>query len=211
MNARYNSSAPSYNENKTALPLELDAAGNLKVVPLSVDTLLGRVKITDGVNVLAITAAGLIVVDPSGGAVRGFDGASNQPIKTLTDGSLVSIPRPTTSGGLQTFMASGSDGSSILTNAAQAIKAAAGQVYGYYIYNPEGAVTFVHFYDVAAAGVAVGTTPPKFTLAIPAGSAANLITEIGLEFTTAMSISATTTVGGNGAPATGVSAVVWFK
>jgi hypothetical protein len=116
-----------------------------------------------------------------------------------------------TAGGLSTFMASGSDGSSILVATAQAIKASAGQMYGYYAYNPEAAVTFVHFYNTAAASVTVGTTNPLFTIAIPAGAAANLNIAQGITFSNAgWSCAATTTAGGNTAPATGVSLVVWY-
>lgn len=119
--------------------------------------------------------------------------------------------KPRTSGGLTTFMASGSDGSSILVATAQAVKASAGQLFGYYLYNPESAVTFVHFYNTAAASVTVGTTNPMFTLAIPPASAANLMSEIGIAFSNAgWSVAATTTAGGNTAPATGVSAVLWY-
>lgn len=119
--------------------------------------------------------------------------------------------QPRTTNGLTTFMASGSDGSSILVATAQVIKASAGKLYGYYAYNPEAAVTFVHFYNTAAASVTVGTTNPLFTLAIPPGSAANLFSDIGITFSNAgWSCAATTTAGGNTAPATGVSLVAWY-
>lgn len=119
--------------------------------------------------------------------------------------------QPRTSNGLTTFMASGSDGSSILVATAQVIKASAGQLYGYYAFNPEAATTFVHFYNTAAASVTVGTTNPLFTLAIPAGAAANLMTDIGIPFSNAgWSCAATTTASGAGAPATGVSLVAWY-
>lgn len=119
--------------------------------------------------------------------------------------------QPRTTNGLDTFMASGSDGSTILVATAQAVKASAGKVYGYYIYNPEAAVTFVHFYNTASGGVTVGTTSPLFTLPIPAGSAANLMSEIGITFGTAITVASTTTAGGNTSPTTGVSATIWFK
>ena len=119
--------------------------------------------------------------------------------------------QPRTTNGLTTFMASGSDGSAILVATAQAVKASAGKLYGYYAYNPEAAVTFVHFYNVAAASVTVGTTNPLFTLAIPAASAANLMSDIGITFSNAgWSVAATTTAGGNTAPATGISLVAWY-
>lgn len=129
---------------------------------------------------------------------------------TLDRKQIVTL-QPHTTGGLSTFMASGSDGSSILVATAQAIKASAGQLYGYYAYNPEAAVTFVHFYNTAAASVTVGTTNPHFTIAIPAGSAANLSIPQGITFSNAgWSCAATTTAGGNTAPATGVSLVCWY-
>jgi hypothetical protein len=127
------------------------------------------------------------------------------------DRKVIVTPQPHTSGGLTTFMASGSDGSSILVATAQAVKASAGQLYGYYLYNPEAAVTFVHFYNTAAASVTVGTTNPLFTLQVPATSAANLMFTHGVTFSNAgWSIAATTTAGGNTAPATGVSATIWY-
>lgn len=133
------------------------------------------------------------------------------PWATL-NGAQVVTTTPHTAGGCSTFMASGSDGSSILVATAQAVKASAGQLYGYYMYNPEAAVTYVHFYNTAQASVTVGTTNPLFTLALPAGAAANMTFPFGIEFSNAgWSIAATTTAGGNTAPATGVSAVVWYK
>lgn len=119
--------------------------------------------------------------------------------------------QPRTTNGLDTFMASGSDGSTILVATAQEVKASAGKVYGYYLYNPESAVTFVHFYNTASGSVTVGTTNPLFTLQIPPASAANLMSEIGITFGTAITIAATTTAGGSTAPATGISATIWYK
>lgn len=118
---------------------------------------------------------------------------------------------PPSSGGLSTFMASGSDGSTILQATAQEIKATAGQLYAYFIYNPEASVSYVHFYNSTAAGVTVGTTSPKFSLPIPAGAAANVSLVQGAEFTTAISCAATTTAGGNTSPATGVSLVAFYN
>ena len=117
--------------------------------------------------------------------------------------------QPRTTLGFDTFMASGSDGSSILVATKQTIKASAGKLYGWYIYNPEAAVTFVHFYNTDT--VTVGTTAPLITLPIPAGAAANVMSDIGITFSAAISCAATTTAGGNTAPATGVSLVALYK
>lgn len=127
---------------------------------------------------------------------------------TLDRKQIVTL-QPHTAGGLSTFMASGSDGSSILVATKQTIKASPGQIYEYYMYNPEAAVTFVHFYNTDT--VTVGTTNPLRSYAIPAGAAANLSIPQGIIFDTAISCAATTTAGGNTAPATGVSLVVGYK
>lgn len=118
---------------------------------------------------------------------------------------------PAASGGLSTFMASGSDGSTILSNAAQAVKASAGQVYAYFGYNPNSTAYYIHFYNVAAASVVVGTTNPLFTLTVPATGGLNLALPSGIAFDTAIAVAATTTAGGNSAPATGLDLVVWYK
>lgn len=127
------------------------------------------------------------------------------------DRKLIVTVEPHTAGGWDTFMASSADGSTALTNTAQAIKASAGKLGGWYIYNPNAAAIYVSIYDVAAAGVTVGTTNPKMSLTIPATSAANLELVNGISFGTAISAAATTTGGGNTAPGTALEANFWFK
>lgn len=144
-------------------------------------------------------------------ATDSVDEGDGGAARMTLDRKVIVTLQPHTQGGLSTFMASGSDGSSILVATAQAVKASAGQLYGYYAYNPEAAVTFVHFYNVAAASVVVGTTNPLFTIQLPAGAAANLMFPHGVTFSNAgWSVAATTTAGGNTAPATGVSLVAWY-
>ena len=59
--------------------------------------------------------------------------------------------------GWSTFNATSGDSSTALTNTAQAVKASAGKVGGWYIYNPNSSATYVNFYNVAAASVVVGS------------------------------------------------------
>lgn len=155
-----------------------------------------------------VAMAGFEADESSTDSVDEGDGGAAR--MTLDRKQIVTL-QPHTTGGLSTAMFSGSDGSSILVATAQVVKASAGQLYGYYAYNPEAAVTFVHFYNTAAASVTVGTTSPLFTIAIPAGSAANLTIPQGITFSNAgWAVAATTTAGGNTAPTTGVSLVVWY-
>lgn len=156
----------------------------------------------------SVNVAGYIADETATDSVdEGDAGAARMTL----DRKQVVAPYPHTAGGLATFMASGSDGYSVLSAAAQAVKATAGQIYGYYIYNPNATAHFVHFYDVAAGSVTVGTTVPLFTLTIPATSAANLMGTMGIAFGTAISCSATSAAGTNGSPAVGLDAVVWYK
>jgi hypothetical protein len=113
--------------------------------------------------------------------------------------------------GSSTVNSTSSDGGTALTNTAQAIKASAGSLLGYYIYNPNSSAMFVQVYNTASGSVTVGTTSPLFMLTIPAASAANLWMPGGIAFGTAMSWSATSTAGGNGAPTTALDAVAWYK
>lgn len=181
---------------------------------------------TDGTGIVGLAAGtnGIgKLTSNSGVTIGAVELAAAQTLATVTTVSTLSAIsagsnliadvgiQPRTTNGFDTFMASGSDGSSILVATAQAVKASAGKVYGYYLYNPEAAVTFVHFYNTAQGSVTVGTTNPLFSLQIPAGSAANLMSDIGITFGTAITIAATTTAGGNTAPATGVSATIFYK
>lgn len=93
-----------------------------------------------------------------------------------------------------------------VTNTAVAIKASAGKLHGYNLYNPNASLAFVHFYDVAAASVTVGTTTPIRSVALPstANGTIGIDREItlGVAFATAISVAASTTATGGTAPGT---------
>ena len=184
----------------------------LSIVPGTGATNLGKAEdaahSSGDVGVMALAVRSAAPSERSAGPTDG----DYEPVATNEVGAMWVSPTGSANGGLTTFMASGSDGSSILVATAQAIKASAGTMYGYFAYNPEAAVTFVHFYNTAAASVTVGTTNPLFTLQIPPASAANMSIPQGIAFSNAgWSCAATTTAGGNTAPATGVSLTVWYK
>lgn len=135
------------------------------------------------------------------------DGSSTLVPADSTDGLAVNIGAAT----ISTLNSSSSDGGTALTNSAQAIKASAGKLMGYYIYNPNTSAVFVQFYNTASGSVTVGTTNPLFMITIPSSSAANLALPFGVNFGTAISWAATSTAGGNGAPSTALDAVAWYK
>jgi hypothetical protein len=105
--------------------------------------------------------------------------------------------QPRTSNGLAIFR------SIDLDESEEEVKATAGQVFGWYIQNKNAATLFVKFYNATAANVTVGTTTPVMTLPIPTGSAANVMSDIGIAFSTAITVAATTGVADadTGAPA----------
>lgn len=84
-----------------------------------------------------------------------------------------------------------------VVNAAQAIKASTGQLYGWHLYNSAAAVRYFKFYNVASASVTVGTTTPDLTIAIPAGAAANVEFTQGIAFSTAISVACTSLAADN--------------
>lgn len=128
------------------------------------------------------------------------------------EGALWTTNAATTTGGVTVANFNTGDTFTALTSTAQVIKATAGNFYGYYIYNPNSAATYVMLYNTAAASVTVGTTTPFMVFCIPATAGANLSLATPITFTNAgWSIAATTTGGGNTAPATALEAMIWYK
>jgi hypothetical protein len=113
--------------------------------------------------------------------------------------------RPHASGGLSTYRNLDLDENGVN------VKNAAGQVFGWYLFNASAAVRYVKFYDQAAAPT-VGTDTPLFTLGLPAGAAANVELTHGIAFGDGIGLGATTGPADNntGAPAAGDLVVAVF-
>jgi len=112
--------------------------------------------------------------------------------------------------GLSTFAACGMDGSTALTATAQNVFLGPCRVYGYWLTNVDTVANFVSFYPNIAANVTVGTTLPLFQLSPAASTSANLSLPYGILFPGGCSVAATTTAGGNSAPATALDLIVWY-
>jgi hypothetical protein len=110
---------------------------------------------------------------------------------------------PATSGGLSTATATA------LSNTAVAVKTTAGQVYGWYIYNPNASVIFVQFYNTTTGSTIVGTNVLN-PIGIPPGGASNIVAAFGIAFSTAISVAACTTAGGTTAPTTALVANIYY-
>ena len=133
-------------------------------------------------------------------------------VDSSAEGALWVTATPTTTSGLSVANFNSGDTYTALTSTAQVIKASAGNLYGYYIYNPNATATYVLLYNIAAASVTVGTSTALMVFCIPATAAANLMMPYPITFSNAgWSIAAATTGGGNSAPATALECMIWYK
>lgn len=121
-------------------------------------------------------------------------------------------PQPHTAGGLSIFRSLDID------ETEEEIKATAGQVYGWYIFNAVASVRYVKFYNATAANVTVGTTTPVLTLPVPTSSTNGVgfvfNSAMGITFDTAITVACTTALADNDATAPGandVQIVVLYK
>lgn len=116
-------------------------------------------------------------------------------------------PTPSTAPGLSTSR------TVALSNTATAVKASAGNVFGYHIQNPNNSDAYLQFYDASTGSVVVGTTTPKVTIWVPANGAIDgpTSTEYAIAYATAITIAATTTITGGTAPSTGLLANIYYS
>lgn len=149
----------------------------------------------------------------SGGTISASGRLSNQPythtIMQVGQGTPASlnatvIPVPAGSGGNSIMSAS-------IGNTAAAVKAGAGQVYGYDIHNPNAAIVYVQFFNVASGSVTVGTTAPLYSVGVPANGRAAVEFPMGIAHSTAIAVAATTARAGGSAPASTVDVNVLYK
>lgn len=107
-------------------------------------------------------------------------------IQGASTGTAVNVSNvPVTSGGLTTYHLA-SAGTTNATN----LKASAGQVYGWFIYNSNAAYRKVAFHNTA--GTPTAGASVFFSLVIPPGSGANVFTDTGIAFSTGIAITTTT-------------------
>lgn len=78
------------------------------------------------------------------------------------------------------------------------------RLHTFHIYNPNASVAFVQFFNTLAAGVTIGTTTPVQSYAIPAGGVLEDQFVVPHNWSTAITVAATTTATGSTAPGTGL-------
>jgi hypothetical protein len=138
--------------------------------------------------------------------IGNVDIASAIPAGTNTIGGV--ILKPTTSGGHTIFR------SIDLDETEEEVKATAGQVYKVIFTNTATSTRWLKFYNATAANVTVGTTTPVLTVGLPGNSSddisgvLDLGGDIGVPFSTAITVAATTGVADNDTGAPGANEVV---
>lgn len=203
-------------------PLQMDANGRLKVeafsgetLPVSLASVPSHAVTNAGTFVVqesgsALTALQLIddmivaddaafTVGTTKTSVAGFladetspdsvnEGDAGAARITLDRMQIVTVRPNATGEGLDIFRTLDAD------ETEEEIKATAGKIYGWFMYNDGASEVYVKFYNATAANVTVGTTTPVLTVPLPASSAANIEFTNGIPFSTAICIAATTGV-----------------
>lgn len=194
--------------------VHVDSSGDLQIDVLSIISGTGATnlgKAEDVAHNSGDTGVAIMGVrDDTLNASSGTEG-DYEMVHTTAEGAVWVTQAPSTTNGWATFNATSGDGSTALTNTAQQVKATAGTVGGWYIYNPNSSATYVNFYNATSASVTVGTTNQQMIIVVPATAGANIEFGNGITFATAISISATTTGGGNTAPASALECNVFYK
>lgn len=124
---------------------------------------------------LANTAANATAVKVDGSAVT-------QPVSMATQTPTLATR---TTGGLTTYHLVSAG-----TTNATVVKASAGQLYGWYIYNSNAAARKVAFHNTASTPTAGASI--YFTLMIPPSSGANVFSDIGIAFSSGIAITTVT-------------------
>ena len=188
-----------------ALIVDATAKGD---VPITLDSEVvavdatgqGDVPVTLDSEVVAVDATGQgdVPITLAGEVVSIDDNAGSLTV----DGTVTAQLSPQTSGGLSIFR------SIDLDESEEAVKASAGQLFGFFLYNLATATRYIKFYNDTVANVTVGTTTPVLTIPLDADQGATVEFTNGIAFSTAITLAATTGVADNDTGAPGANEVI---
>jgi len=173
-------------------------ATNLDCQSGGVDMATAAGQLVDGHNVTIDNAAGASAVNiQDGGNTITVDGTV-----AVTGVATAANQLPAISGGISTVYRDED-----IDETAVALKAGAGQIYWIHVINLDATPVYLHFYDVAQGSVTVGTTGELCSFVVPTQGDANgagftMHFNHGIEFSTAITIACTTTIGGTAGPGT---------
>lgn len=160
-----------------------------------------------------LLAGGLPAVLGANGGLK-IEGVASGTVVPVSDGggSLTVDGTVAVSGTMPIDFATGLTpySNTALSNTKQQVKASAGKLYGWMVHNPSAATAYIQVWDVASGSITVGTTPPTYTIPLPAGASANVMSERGVSHATAINIAATTTPTGSTAPGTALVVSLFY-
>lgn len=178
-------------------PLQTDSAGNVRVAIAAATN--SATRIDDAAFTPATHYAAVIAGISTTDSVDSGDAGA---IRMTTDRKLFVTPVPNAEEGCSIYK------SLDLDESEEQVKATAGVVYGFIWGNRATAIRYLKFYNDTAANVIVGTTVPDITIALPANAsdavAGVAMLPVGIKFSTAITIAATTGFADNdtGSPGT---------
>ncbi len=149
-----------------------------------------------------------IAAPPGGAGLRGWlSGIYNR-----LGGTLSVTRQATTTGGSLVWTAAGGTSNALLTNSTVAPAPGAHTLYGVSFVNPSStAAAYVQIFD-ATSGVTLGTTAPKLSFWVPMGGAwEEKFGPVGLAFSSGITVAATATATGGGAPTAAVQAALYYQ
>lgn len=166
----------------------LMGAGNTGTGSLRVTISTDQAQLTNKLLVTPDANSAVNVAQVNGVTVlmgNGASGTGAQRVTLANDSTGTVGLLPKTAGGLTTFHLV----SAATTNATN-LKASAGQVYGWYIYNSNAAARKVAFHNTA--GTPTAGASIYYSLVIPPASGANVFSETGIAFSTGIAITTVT-------------------
>lgn len=99
-----------------------------------------------------------------------------------------------------------------ITNTVANVRLGQTQLFGWIINNVNASDVYLQFFNLAVADVTLGTTPPTHVLKFPANTATVYFFEnVGVYFSVAMTIAATTTETGSTAPGSALSVDLFYQ
>ena len=152
----------------------------------------GYVQLTDGTSAQAVKAASTAAAAADIAAVVSLSPNSPLPATTLAAQALTNV----------NINASG---------ALAAVKASAGNLFGFSLQNNTAAVVFVEFWNVATGSVTLGTTTPTCVFAIPASSALTVPPGLMALLNSGTAISFAAVTAYNGSTTASVTGSIFFK
>jgi hypothetical protein len=191
----------------------LESGGNLAAILTTLNSQLTTLNsqlaalstISGAVNnpIAAQTGNGVLI-----GAVQGTEtaGVGATISKVGIQGCATCVPVPVT-GSSAALLGTANGWTAFLASAlgttVKAVKASAGQLGMLQCYNPNSAQVYVQVFNLASGSVTLGTTTPALFVAIaPLSTGGYALSNPGINFSTAISIAATTTPTGSTAPTT---------